>query len=195
MKDTKNHILTVALGLFLKKNFKEVTMQEIVRATKLSKGAFYHYFSSKEQLFQEVIETFYLQGSQIDYSAFSSDSLYDFYNNYLKHLSKLVTEFENRIGINGNWFTMLFDAINHVRGFDKKIKELFVIEVDAWKKIVRIARKNGEIESPMTDEQIAKTFIFINDGLGMRSVLEGRVKEASIEMKGFFDGLYKHLKA
>src|ERR1039457_5565225 len=78
MKDTKQHILQIAFTLFLQKSFKEVTMNEIVAATKLSKGAFYHYFTSKEQLFEEVINRFYLQLANIDYSQFSHKSLKSF---------------------------------------------------------------------------------------------------------------------
>ena len=58
MNQTKEHIITVACELFLQKSFKEVTMKEIVKQTGLSKGAFYHYFESKEQLFQEVLDFF-----------------------------------------------------------------------------------------------------------------------------------------
>jgi len=47
MSDTKTHILMVSLKLFLQKNFKEVTMKEIVKETGLSKGAFYHYFDQE----------------------------------------------------------------------------------------------------------------------------------------------------
>ena len=59
MNDSKEHILLASLNLFLQKNFKEVTIKEIVEITGLSKGAFYHYFQSKEQLFEEVMEHFF----------------------------------------------------------------------------------------------------------------------------------------
>jgi AcrR family transcriptional regulator len=63
MNDTKEHIITTSLKLFLQKNFKEVTMKEIVNATRLSKGAFYHYFESKEKVFKEVVRHF-MRGSR-----------------------------------------------------------------------------------------------------------------------------------
>ena len=53
---SKEHILITAFSLFLQKSFKEVTMKEIVKETGLSKGAFYHYFESKEQLFLELLQ-------------------------------------------------------------------------------------------------------------------------------------------
>jgi len=58
MNEAKEHILRTSLLLFLQKSYKEVTMREIVEKTALSKGAFYHYFSSKEQLFKEIVLMF-----------------------------------------------------------------------------------------------------------------------------------------
>lgn len=55
MIDSKEQILKIALLLFLQKGFKGVTMNEIVKMSEFSKGAFYHYFSSKEEVFKEVI--------------------------------------------------------------------------------------------------------------------------------------------
>ncbi|MDR3129397.1 MAG: TetR/AcrR family transcriptional regulator [Tannerellaceae bacterium] len=52
MKEVKEHILKTALTLFLQKSFKEVIMNDIVEKTGMSKGAFYHYYSSKEKVFE-----------------------------------------------------------------------------------------------------------------------------------------------
>ncbi|MDR0424755.1 MAG: TetR/AcrR family transcriptional regulator, partial [Clostridiales Family XIII bacterium] len=58
MKETKEHILSIAQNLFLKKGYKNVTMKELVEKSGFTKGAFYHYFESKESLFREVVERF-----------------------------------------------------------------------------------------------------------------------------------------
>jgi len=46
MTTTKEHILFTALKLILKKGYGNVTMNELVEASGLSKGAFYHYFKT-----------------------------------------------------------------------------------------------------------------------------------------------------
>ena len=74
MNDTREHIIKTSLKLFLQKNCKEVTMKEIVDATELSKEAFYHYFESKEKVFEEVTR-FYNNFLIFDYSGFSKISL------------------------------------------------------------------------------------------------------------------------
>jgi len=59
MSPTKEHIILTAFRLFLKKGYKEVTMSMLVKATGLSKGAFYHYFENKEQLFIETLDNLF----------------------------------------------------------------------------------------------------------------------------------------
>ncbi|HEV8469217.1 MAG TPA: TetR/AcrR family transcriptional regulator [Candidatus Limnocylindria bacterium] len=47
---TRDRILDTALGLFRKRGFEPTTMRDIARASKLSLGAAYYYFPSKEAL-------------------------------------------------------------------------------------------------------------------------------------------------
>jgi len=54
--DTRTAILKTALQLFLKKGYKEVTYQDLIAKTGLSKGAIYHHFASKEDLLACVFE-------------------------------------------------------------------------------------------------------------------------------------------
>jgi len=67
MKDSKEHILETAFILFMQKGFKAVTIEDIVEKTGMSKGAFYHYFTSKKDLFSEVVNDYILKIMNIDY--------------------------------------------------------------------------------------------------------------------------------
>ena len=61
MKTAKRHpirkkeIVETAEKLFLKKGYQETTVDDILEATSLSKGGFYHYFNSKEEVLSESI--------------------------------------------------------------------------------------------------------------------------------------------
>jgi TetR/AcrR family transcriptional repressor of nem operon len=90
---TKDYILGVSLKLFLQKNYKEVTMKEIVNKTGLSKGAFYHYFESKEKLFYEVINNFFATVLNVDFNEYSKESLYQFYKDCTNKFDTLKIEF------------------------------------------------------------------------------------------------------
>ncbi len=74
MNESKEHILRSSLKLFLQRSFKEVTMKEIVDKTGMSKGAFYHYFSSKDQVFAEVIQYFFMDMMTTDYDKIPQNS-------------------------------------------------------------------------------------------------------------------------
>ena len=143
MKNTKTHILTVSLRLFLQKNFKEVTMKEIVETTGLSKGAFYHYFESKEQLFYEILENFFAAILEFDFTMLPGDSLHTFYYAYADKMNSLRFQFlvnENGEGedfIKLNFFALLFDAFKLFPQFRSRMEEYHSKETDAWINVIR----------------------------------------------------------
>jgi AcrR family transcriptional regulator len=199
MRDSREHILKTAFSLFLQKSFKEVTMNEIVEATGLSKGAFYHYFESKEQLFIDVINTFFFDKMVIDYDKLNRASLRDFYYNYTREIKKNLTDFKVFLNYNDadtkiNYLTMMFDALNLFPGFRYKLREVQKKELDAWTRVIKAARKNGEFASPMSDEQIARVFIYSNDGIGLHLLLNGDLDTVDSEMLKLWNSFYKVLK-
>lgn len=199
MQNTKEHILKTAFKLFLQKSYKEVTMQDIVRETGLSKGAFYHYFKSKEQVFKEIINTYYFDKMMIDYEKLSHNSLKEFYQDYVKHIKNTLTSIKNEIFdsstlVNINFITIVFDAMKLFPRFQQKVKQVQQYELNEWIKIVKIARRKKEFSSPMSDEQIARMFIYSNDGIALRLLLEGNLHNLDKEMLKLWNNFYKEIK-
>ena len=56
-EETRRKILEAAYTLFLQHGYHGASMSRLVEATGLSKGAIYHHFSSKEEIFVEVLTT------------------------------------------------------------------------------------------------------------------------------------------
>ena len=52
---TISNILDAAEGLFISKNYADVTMAEIADTAEVTKGALYHHFASKEALYLEMM--------------------------------------------------------------------------------------------------------------------------------------------
>jgi TetR/AcrR family transcriptional regulator, transcriptional repressor for nem operon len=52
----RNEILDAALKLVYTKGYEQMSIQDILDALKISKGAFYHYFDSKQALLDGLIE-------------------------------------------------------------------------------------------------------------------------------------------
>lgn len=56
-EDRKLEIISAARQLFEVKGYDKVTMQDVMTAVGIAKGTIYHYFKSKEELFEAVIES------------------------------------------------------------------------------------------------------------------------------------------
>ena len=201
MNDSKEHIILIASRLFLQKNFKEVTMKEIVEKTGLSKGAFYHYFDSKEQLFLEVLDYFF-QSVTRNYENYSKESFYQYYNDYIKDTISLtlkyLDKFENElseISITMNYFSLIFDALKLYPEFREKLIEGFNQEINYWIKAIERARASGEIRTMMTDKEIAEIFMYLSDGVGMHMMMRGVDIENMVKpFHILWDRLYEQMK-
>lgn len=57
-RSTKSRIVKAAWNLFYKNGYDNTTVEEIITASKTSKGTFYHYFKGKEALLNSLSELF-----------------------------------------------------------------------------------------------------------------------------------------
>ena len=55
---TKSRIVKPAWTLFYKKGYEQTTVEDIISASKTSKGTFYHYFKGKEALLNSLSDLF-----------------------------------------------------------------------------------------------------------------------------------------
>ena len=55
-KQTVENILSVSIALFAEKGYDKTSMQDIVNALGMSKGAIFHHFASKEDIFKAAME-------------------------------------------------------------------------------------------------------------------------------------------
>lgn len=57
-QSTKSRIIKAAWNLFYKKGYNATTIEDIISASKTSKGTFYHYFKGKEALLNSLSDLF-----------------------------------------------------------------------------------------------------------------------------------------
>ncbi|MGG1675314.1 TetR/AcrR family transcriptional regulator [Neobacillus sp. NRS-1170] len=61
MNDRKQHVVKVAHQLFIDKGFQATSIQDILEYSGISKGTFYNYFSSKNELLMAIFKTNYAE--------------------------------------------------------------------------------------------------------------------------------------
>ena len=72
MNPSKKKILENAFNLFLTESYSSVSMQKIQNSSGVSRGAIYHHFKSKEEIFEEVVNE-YLMPAFSSYSMIQED--------------------------------------------------------------------------------------------------------------------------
>jgi TetR/AcrR family transcriptional regulator, transcriptional repressor for nem operon len=200
--DTKARIMKESLKLFLRKSFKDVTLSEILQKTHLSKGAFYYFFKSKEQLFLEIVETYFSYMVMYSFEEYSKNSLKEFYTDHLKDLGKAVSKFasvkakiDTDNAISANYLYPIFDASRLFPEFREKLLDARKKEVFYWASAISRARNSGEIKSKMSDEQLARIFIYTGNSTGLQLIMENSpVSSVTGNYKEFWDNLYESLK-
>jgi AcrR family transcriptional regulator len=198
MKNTKEHILQTSLLLFLQKSYKEVTMKEIVTKTGLSKGAFYHYFRSKEELFREIAMMFFNMGT-MDYNNFPNESLIDFIDTYLNYTESSFKEINQMFGgetkeVSFNFFFIMFDAMKMFPDMMKLEEDIYLKDLKIWKSVIANAKSSGEISTSSPDQDIANLFLYCTDGVFIRVINTDKQVKYKDQLQEAFYSIYNNLK-
>ena len=141
----RQNILKVAKRLFVEKGFKSVTVANIAEKAELSKGAIYLYFSSKEEIYAQIlltdIERFHKELSQIFNGGKSAaDILLNFANAYINIFLKEREQF--RILMN---FMLQADTLNLSRETRKQIISEMNRTISLIEKILQYGADSGEL--------------------------------------------------
>lgn len=125
---SKEHILNAAIELFSRSGFDKVSISDIMNAAKMTHGAFYAHFESKEALYRaSFLET--LRGSRA--ARLVKGPL------TIKHLSALVTNYWNLRELEKNNRpgpeVVLF---NEVSSENSKIRGLFEVSYENLRKMI-----------------------------------------------------------
>lgn len=71
----QDKILDTFLALMLAKGYESVSIQDVLQALGISKGAFYHYFSSKQHMLQALIDRMITQAEPVMMPIVNDNSL------------------------------------------------------------------------------------------------------------------------
>jgi TetR/AcrR family transcriptional regulator, transcriptional repressor for nem operon len=206
MNETKERILSIALYYFIKKPYTEVTMNEILKASGLSKGGFYHHFVSKEVLYKEVIDKYILGTFMMEYGHFTSNpydlSFCEFIPVYIKstleHLMELANSSLGDLKLNAeeiNLYMVMFDMMKHYKGFDKMLGKLHQSEVDMFKTLIDKAKEKGEIRNEIDSLSLANHVHTLMHGIGVLEMFdEGVNKDIEKSIRDQFNNLYQLIK-
>ena len=164
--DTKELILEKTLKLMIEKQNSLVSVREISDATGIATGGIYYYFSSKEQIYDEIIERYL-----INYIKFDMDKLSQIRGNAKEKIHDVMVEIfkQKQSGIEIETIEDEIDyrailmiltpngysyenSIEFYHGILKELEEFFA-------EIVEEGQKNSEIRQDLSTEDIVESLI------------------------------------
>ena len=89
---------------------------------------------------------------------------------------------------------MSFDILKMFPEYEEYTTVHYKMELAKWEEVIVNARLKGEIETSMSDSQLAKLFIVINDGLAVKLIMQGRIDDLAGEMFTLFNAIYNMVK-
>jgi AcrR family transcriptional regulator len=170
-KDNRNHILATAFKLFFKKGYKSVTMNDLVTESGLSKGAFYHYFNSKEELYNHTMEMFvdhYLDNFKLEFDEQLSlkNNLLALYDQFVPMADGMNTSSQEAAEGLSNYLVFLQGLMRDPEYRNKMAtyNRNFVIQFSQW---IKTAQTRGEILNSLEPELLARHFTSLMKGISV----------------------------
>ena len=161
---TKEKLLEAAQQLMLAKGFAATTVDEICEAAGFTKGSFFHYFTSKEQLGKAVLDRFFLAMVQkVQKGSFhgKSDPLQHIYD-YVDCFSDLTKDPLLANGcLLGNFAQELSDTHPEIRSL---CAQRFSQWAEALKRDLDEAKTRYAPKAPFDTRSLAEHFIAVLEG-------------------------------
>jgi TetR/AcrR family transcriptional regulator, transcriptional repressor for nem operon len=156
-EQTKENILSTSETLFLEKGYDKTSMQDIVNASGVSKGAIFHHFKSKEAIFNAVMDKHARNAEEILYQWLAD-------MNGLTAKEKLTAILEKNIAsqemhaLDGVLKNQIKNPWFIVRTIEDSIKKSAPI----FANIIRQGNEDGTITTGYPDECAEVFFLLIN---------------------------------
>jgi TetR/AcrR family transcriptional regulator, transcriptional repressor for nem operon len=194
MSDTKEYIIDQAFDLFLTRSYEAVSISDISAAIGFTKGALYHHFISKEELFMAVVDKYFvIPPLDVDEETVT---LLQFSNACILHAGEILNKIfsHTREFSFIDYMSFIADSFRHYKGFAEDKTKYIDSETNKFKRILDKAIERGEIRADIDTLILANSYF--STMLGMAgSIIKNYSIEKALEMlQAQFDQIYKLLK-
>ena len=151
-QSTKSRIVKAAWNLFYKNGYEQTTVEDIISASKTSKGTFYHYFKGKEALlnslsylfdekYEELMDTLTPEMSAMDKLLFLNSELFGMIENSIS-LDLLARLLSTQLVTSGEKHLM-----DHNRTYYKLLR-----------RIIAQGQESGELNAETSVNEMVKLY-------------------------------------
>ncbi|CAL2091113.1 HTH tetR-type domain-containing protein [Tenacibaculum sp. 190524A02b] len=168
--NSKEVIINSAFELFIKQGYQKTSLKDIMEETQLSKGAIYHHFKSKHEIYLASLDTYFFKLYE---DLFSKNEFSNFKEN-IKYSYTFFTDLINYIENIGNGITypirqfFLFQLESEQ---DPIIREKIIDTIQHYKqevtRIIKKAQETKEITNLLSVSVITQQLISMIEGIAI----------------------------
>jgi AcrR family transcriptional regulator len=196
--DTREQILLTAFREFMRSSYRDVTMSQLVEVTGLSKGAFYHHFKGKQELFEATVEMFFdLIHNNMLGEPDRDISFRDFFFEMMTRYDERMVELIDRTGcreLGHNNYRFIFNAVEYYPGFMQKVTRMHEAEHGMWRAVIEKAKERGELRPDVNARLAARHISVMLDGIGAQTLFVGRPDLMGDWIEELFEQFYGLLR-
>ena len=179
MHETRKKILETAFKLFLEKGYDKVSMNEIIRKADVSKGGFYYHFKSKENLYKETIENYFLfyfnsSTPEIKPEASLKEQVLtvcEYYIKPFKDVRKILDTQHQTL----NYYLLLIQSAQKYSKIRKRLNEFTRQKEAHLSEIIQNAREKNEIKNWVNANTTAKHILYLLEGTLYAAIIENKL--------------------
>ncbi len=193
----KDILLKKSFELLLQYGYDGVSVTDIQKATGLSRGLIYHYYKSKEDLFIEITERFFVDIFRINAKKINDFTIPDMIK-YVEQKNLEVcrtSTMENGEEMSIlNYDFLFYQIIRRNPEFAKKYKKIRADELKAWEIIVTNSLHAGIIKEGLNAQVIARIFICIIDGAWFNESIHQKPLDIVKKITSILNQYYEQIK-
>ena len=170
-QDTKDLILKESFKLFAWKRYEQVTVSDLERVTKLTRGAIFYYMKNEEHLFVEVLDKYMLCRNSPPIN--EQMTLLSYIELFIEQLKKSKKQM-NLLGVknmNFAYANIANQAIYFYPEYSIQAKEKDDEELKNWIIVLQHAVKSGEVINTLEVESVANIFHQTYSGLCNKGII------------------------
>lgn len=168
VENRREHILLKALELYMIDGYANVSITDLQAALNMGRGTLYYYFKDKDELFEEVVNTYLLMPKQQALSrvqhSVTIPEMIEAMLGYLDKLKEFLGMVENKNINTSNVVTVMYTAYSKFPELYRRARRLYEQELNLWVEAIKNSMRAGEIRGNVHIDTIAHMFLHIKDG-------------------------------
>lgn len=198
MTEHKEEIVNKAFFQFLTRGYKACSLKDLELATGLTKGAFYYYFRTKEEILKEGMERYATVIKDITDPEFQKiASLKEYISVVLEEKERRTESLKELFGafiIEEFYFQLVLEVERIFPRYRQELDELSKVRLARWEQIILKAKQTGEIDEKLDTSVLARNLMAVPMSMVNIDLIGADLKYAFSDMRMQFEQYYMLIK-